>query len=70
VGHPVGYLLVDLMIAERPAGFGAWVRAVKGGKPWRQALAEDFGVDAERLAASAAQWYRVNDGAPRPAAKR
>jgi hypothetical protein len=70
VGHPVGYLLVDLMIAERPAGFGAWVRAVKGGKPWRQALAEDFGADAAHLAASAARWYRVNDGAPRPAAKR
>ena len=70
VGYPVGYLLVDLMIADRPARFGAWAKAVKGGKPWRQALAEDFGVDAERLAASAAQWYRVNDGAPRPAAKR
>jgi len=65
VGYAVGYLLVDLMIADRPSRFGAWAKAVKGGKPWRQALAEDFGVDADRLAASASQWFKVNDGAPR-----
>ena len=65
IGYSVGYLLVDLMIADRPQKFGAWVKAVKGGKPWQQALAEDFGVDAARLALSASQWYRTNDGAPR-----
>lgn len=65
IGYSVGYLMVDLMIADRPSRFGAWVKAVKGGKPWQQALAEDFGVDAGRLAASASQWYRTNDGAPR-----
>lgn len=65
VGYSVGYLLVDLMIADRPSRFGAWAKAVKGGKPWRQALAEDFGVDAGQLAASASRWFRVNDGAPR-----
>ncbi|MBM4098959.1 MAG: hypothetical protein FJ260_03260 [Planctomycetes bacterium] len=65
IGYSVGFLLVDLMIADRPQKFGAWVKAVKGGKPWQQALAEDFGVDAGRLAASASQWYRTNDGAPR-----
>jgi hypothetical protein len=65
IGYSVGFLLVDLMIADRPQKFGAWVKAVKGGKPWPQALAEDFGVDAGRLAVSASQWYRTNDGAPR-----
>lgn len=65
IGYSVGYLLVDLMIADRPARFGAWVKAVKGGKPWQQALAEDFGVDAPRLGQSAVQWYRTNDGPPR-----
>ena len=65
IGYSVGYLLVDLMIADRAQKFGAWVKAVKGGKPWQQALAEDFGVDAARLAQSASQWYRTNDGAPR-----
>lgn len=65
IGYSVGYLMVDLMIADRASRFGAWVKAVKGGKPWQQALAEDFGVDAARLASSASQWYRTNDGAPR-----
>lgn len=65
IGYSVGYLLVDLMIADRPARFGSWVKAVKGGRPWQQALAEDFGIDAPRLAQSAAQWYRTNDGPPR-----
>jgi hypothetical protein len=65
IGYSVGYLLVDLMIAEKPAGFAAWVKAVKGGKPWRDSLAADFGADPARLAAGAAAWYRTNDGAPR-----
>jgi hypothetical protein len=65
VGYAVSYLMVDLMIADRAPKFGAWVKAVKGGKPWQQALAEDFGVDPARLAASVTQWYRTNDGAPR-----
>jgi hypothetical protein len=70
VGRAVGYLLVDLMLAEQPAGFASWVRAVKGGKPWPQALAEDFGADPVRLAAGAAAWYRTNDGAPRSERRR
>ena len=65
VGYAVSYLMVDLMIADRAPKFGAWVKAVKGGKPWQQALTEDFGVDPARLAASVTQWYRTNDGAPR-----
>ena len=65
IGYSVGYLLVDLMIAEKPSGFAAWVKAVKGGKPWRDSLASDFGADPARLAAGASAWYRTNDGAPR-----
>jgi hypothetical protein len=66
IGYSVGYIMVDLMIATGQTKFGSWVRAIKGGKPWQKALAEDFGVSAPALAASAAQWYRTNDGAPRP----
>ena len=65
IGYSVGYIMVDLMIADRQQKFGSWVKAIKGGKPWQKALAEDFGVAAPALAASAAQWYRTNDGAPR-----
>lgn len=65
IGYSVGFLLVDLMLAEEPQKFGAWVKAIKGGKPWAQALEEDFGVTPARLAQSAAAWYRTNDGVPR-----
>ena len=65
IGYSVGYIMVDLMIADRQQKFGSWVKAIKGGKPWQKALAEDFGVAAPALAQAAAQWYRTNDGAPR-----
>jgi hypothetical protein len=65
IGYSVGYLLVDLMIADRPQKFGMWVKSVKGGAPWQKALAEDFGVAPAMLSQSASQWYRTNDGTPR-----
>jgi len=65
IGYSVGYLLVDLMIAERPKQFGAWVKAVKGGKEWQEALAKEFGMDTAALARAASAWYRTNDGPPR-----
>jgi hypothetical protein len=65
IGYSVGYLLVDLMIADRPQKFGTWVKSVKGGTPWQKALAEDFGVAPAMLSQSASQWYRTNDGTPR-----
>ena len=65
IGYSVGYLLVDLMIAERPKQFGAWVKAVKGGKDWQEALAKEFGMDTAALARAASAWYRTNDGPPR-----
>jgi hypothetical protein len=65
IGYSVGYLLVDLMVAERPRQFGAWVKAVKGGKDWREALVSEFGMDQAALARAATAWYRTNDGPPR-----
>lgn len=65
IGYSVGFLLVDLMIAERPRQFAQWVRAVKGGKEWREALAAEFGMTPEALAQAASRWYRTNDGPPR-----
>jgi hypothetical protein len=56
-----GSLVVGLMIREQPSRFAAWVNAVKDGKAWEQALAEDFGVDRRRLADTAAKYFKVND---------
>lgn len=61
VGYPVSYLLVSLMIMDRPRRFGDWVKAVKHGKDWRQALVEDFGVDEKTLIDRFVRYYRVND---------
>jgi hypothetical protein len=65
IGYSVGFLLVDLMIAERPRQFAQWVRAVKGGKEWREALAAEFGMTPDALSQAASRWYRTNDGPPR-----
>ncbi|MHC4769400.1 MAG: hypothetical protein ACYTEI_11900, partial [Planctomycetota bacterium] len=57
----VGTLLVELMIDQRPQAFGPWVDAVKYGKDWEQALAEDYGVPRAQLVETFVQFYRVND---------
>ncbi|MBT8485445.1 MAG: hypothetical protein KJO43_07685 [Phycisphaerae bacterium] len=61
MGYPIGYLLVELMIRDRPGPFAAWVNAVKDGAPWETALAEEFGVSRERLVDTFVRFYRVND---------
>jgi hypothetical protein len=37
------------------------VRAVKRGKPWREALAENFGVEPREVIETAVRHYMVND---------
>ena len=61
IGYAIGYVTVELMIRDRPTKFGDWVRAVKAGKDWRQALTEDFGAKPADLAARAQEFYRTND---------
>jgi hypothetical protein len=57
----LGALLVELMVAQRPRAFGPWVDAVKYGKDWDTALAEDYGVPRAALVETFVQYYRVND---------
>jgi hypothetical protein len=61
VGYAVGYLLCDLMLDQNPQGFADWIKAVKAGKNWREAMAAHYGASAEKVAAYAANWYRTND---------
>ncbi len=60
-GEGVAALLVELMVAQRPVEFVAWVGAVKSGKDWEAALREDYGVPRERLIETFIAYYRVND---------
>ena len=59
--HAVGALLVELMINENSARFVAWVDAIKAGKPWPEALAQEFATPPNRFLDTAVQYYRVND---------
>jgi len=61
VGPAVGYLLVDLMIRERPDGFRRWVDAIKADTPWEQALRNDFGATRGDLVEVFVRYYAVND---------
>jgi hypothetical protein len=61
LGTAVGMLLIELMVERRPAAFGSWVDAVKYGKGWEPALAEDYGVPRAAFVDTFVQYYRVND---------
>ena len=61
IGYNIGYLMVELMIRDRADAFGDWVDAIKDGKDWETALAEDFGVGRRRLVDVFTQYYRIND---------
>jgi len=61
IGYGVGYLMVGLMIQDRPNRFGDWVKAIKAGKAWTTALEEDFGVPRDRLIETFIRFYQVND---------
>jgi hypothetical protein len=61
VGYSIGYLTVCMMIDQKGAAFGEWVKDVKTGMPWEEALRRHFGTDAALLARTIEDWYRVND---------
>lgn len=61
VGYSVGYLTVSLMIDQKGAAFGEWVKDVKTGTPWEEALKRHFGTDASGIARTVEDWYRAND---------
>ena len=49
--YPVAQTLITFMIETDRDRFKAMVNAIKDGKPWREALEEDYGTTVERLTA-------------------
>ncbi len=49
--YPVAQMLCDYMIAQDRLRYRAFINAIKDGKPWQQALEEDYGVTVPRLVA-------------------
>jgi hypothetical protein len=61
VGAPVGGLITELMMNQKPQRFAQWIMAVKAGKDWVAALKDDYGVSREEVVNIATQYYKVND---------
>ena len=63
IGYSLGYMTVDLMIRQKGSAFGDWVKDVKTGVPWEQALKARFGMNAAELAAAVEDFYRESERA-------
>lgn len=61
LGYAVGYAIVDAMMREDARRFEAWLRKVKGGTPWEQALQEACGLSKQQLAANVARFFSTRD---------
>ena len=57
----VARLVCSLLIEQNPRGFARWIRAVKSGAPWRDALEAEYGATLERVAYITRAWHRLND---------
>lgn len=62
--YPVAQLLCEFMIAQSKERYQAFINAIKDGKPWRQALEEDYGIGAERLVAAFGQHLGLDNLRP------
>lgn len=58
IGYAVGYVVIELMIRQQADRFGAWLRAIKGGKSWETALIDDFGYTVDEFGARAVEFYK------------
>jgi len=61
IGYSLGYMTVDLMIRQKGVAFGEWVKEVKAGVPWEEALKRRFGTNAPELSATVEDFYREHD---------
>jgi hypothetical protein len=61
LGYAVGYAIVDAMMREDARKFEAWLRKVKGGTPWEQALQDACGLTKQQLAANVARFFATRD---------
>lgn len=61
IGRNVGFLVSGFIAEKEPTRFQAWVRAVKAGTPWEQALVEELGLSPTALLDAVRRHYRTND---------
>ena len=61
IGYAIGYLTVDYLIQTNHQAFGEWVKDVKGGLSWEEALKKRFGWSITQLAQAVKARYRARD---------
>ncbi|MSR33982.1 MAG: hypothetical protein EXS12_04185 [Phycisphaerales bacterium] len=61
IGYAIGYLTVDLLMQTNRVGFGEWVKDVKSGIPWEEALVKRFGWNSAQLGRVVKSRYRARD---------
>jgi hypothetical protein len=61
LGYAVGYAVVDAMMREDATRFEAWLRQVKGGVPWEEALQKSCSLTKQQLAANVARFFSTRD---------
>ncbi len=61
IGYAIGYLTVDYLMQTNHKGFGEWVKDVKAGLSWEEALQKRFGWSASQLAQAVKSRYRARD---------
>lgn len=62
--YPVAQMLTGFMIRQDGKRYRAFITAIKDGKPWDQAIVEDYGVSVERLVDAFGQTLRIRDLQP------
>ena len=61
IGYAIGYLTVDYLMQTNHQAFGEWVKDVKGGLSWEEALKKRFGWSITQLAQAVKARYRARD---------
>lgn len=61
LGAPIGELVLELMLNQKPANFVKWFNAVKAGSEWVAALKEQYGTSRDDIVNIATQYYKMND---------
>ena len=62
--YPVAQLLTEFMIKQSKKRYRAFITAIKDGKKWDKALAEDYGIPLERLVDAFGRSHKIPDLKP------
>jgi len=62
--YPVAQMLTEFMVSKSQKRYRAFIQAIKEGKPWKQALKEDYGVTVKELVSAFGRHLGIRDLQP------